>query len=563
MTNQEKPLTGSPPHELWSSCVEAENPSMPSHAYTSAQHLSDASTSYESNLDSVIQSPLSSSTRSLSMSSQDSRRGLINDLERTSGFAKRKNISTNASIYSEPSASPNENYDEFPNFQPGSPCALQSFDVKEANSHSRGACLSTKSEIGLCKPLLSTHRRPLANSTPNQNMDSLDSSSRLEIQHSTASPIHITDGKPFLRHSHGTRTRGTNHRPPNREPRNRHRKNFRPPGRSSSFGGKVAVMCVSDAIDITELEGLFKENDYVTYLRDEVLHVTNIRGYSSPLPESDQDPRFDLFIFPYGSIVWWGTDMDSYRLVVERDFLVPHNPYLHGLSSSRSNSTTQDYIKERYSQRTLEELFPLWLTFTVRESKEESSDDLPLAAFIQELQHDHVLLQSHLPAYKQSISHALAQSAKLDVLEPLVAELLFFCKPLPLQLSMKGRAQISPKKVNQLKGELFLYRMVLRDVLDEPDFLWEFSWFSPFYDMVKEDYSIETRVLFLEEKLEGVHDILQMLGMQFSQQHNTRLEWIIILLIVAAVVIAVFQLWVQVKRIARMKHHLTSLTLST
>ena len=380
-------------------------------------------------------------------------------------------------------------------------------------------------------------------------------------------------------------------------PSGNHRKSM---AQRRSNAGKVAAMCVGETIDIDDAHRFYKASGYVTSIRDNVLHVTNCKGYRSggtpqPPPSRRQQltsllnytffsdvqgsERFDLFIFECGSIVWWGVDMECYRRVVERPFfysqqktkrvsailtkigvaerlrqmitpLLGENPTRS--SVKRGETPNIDFVQQRYGQQTIEALFPMWLNFSVGLGQGDGAENTPGKddeLFLQGLQNDHILLLSELPAHKEAISHAIAQSVKLDVLEPMVDDLLALSRPLPKQLSTNGFARITSNCVNRSKGELFLCRMNLRDLLDEPDYFWDFPWFYRYYGILRTDYSVEQRVECLEEKLSAVQEILDMLGDQFTQEHNTRLEWIIIWLIIAAVVIAGVELYTQVMRL--------------
>ena len=367
--------------------------------------------------------------------------------------------------------------------------------------------------------------------------------------------------------------------------------------------GKVAAMCVSENIDIALAREHYKALGYSTSIRDDVLHVTNVSGYrpgSTPKPAADRrhhltsllnytlfenaesDERFDMFIFSFGSIVWWGTDLECYRSVVDRVFFYEQKkqtrvsallsgvnalhrvkevfePLLSKFSHHSGNLLNveheEELIQQRYDQALIEELFPLWLNFSVGISVEgdapQGKDPAALAdeRFLQGLQNDHIFLPSEMPAHKEAISHALAQSVKLDILEPVVDDLLTLARPLPKELSTDGKARITAVAVNKSKGELFLCRMNLRELMDEPEFFWDFPWFDRYYGILRDDYSVEQRVECLEEKLSAVQEIMDMLGDQFTQEHNTRLEWIIIWLIIAAVVIAGVELYTQIRRI--------------
>jgi len=288
---------------------------------------------------------------------------------------------------------------------------------------------------------------------------------------------------------------------------------------------KIMYMCVAASMDLEALQKRYHRLDMTSILSNGVLHVTNIKGYGATSKVSGQ--RFDLFVFAYGSLVLWCTDNESEKMVL-RDFLT-------------APGTLGNITKDRYSQASLDELFPLYCTFAI-----STDDDLMESGkFLEALQRDHILLQSDRPVFKQVVSHALAQSAKLDVIEPKIAELLRICKPLPLHIRDKGHADIPEKKINKLKAEVHFYRMELKsdsELLDEPEFFWEKPEFKPLFSLIRDDLLIESRVMLLNEKLSALLETLSMIGEQFETEHSQRLEWIVIILVLAEVLIAVAEL---------------------
>ncbi|KNH07204.1 hypothetical protein XU18_2101 [Perkinsela sp. CCAP 1560/4] len=385
--------------------------------------------------------------------------------------------------------------------------------------------------------------------------------------------------------------------------------------------GKIAISCFCQGIDLEVMQRRFRQLDYSSDLSNKVLHVTNklshfsdsrkvSRSYAKNdrygihTPESHRKQwqeeaeqtavqiedtsnshscheygendqanlqKFDLFVFSYGAVVWWGYSMQLYR-TLEKEF----NPTEHGQLPS-CDSQYGNPIKEPCPKKYVKDLFPVWCTFEIvdRELVPDQrkyfetnqsllsegalkmlySQDFPFSlplysntAFLEALQRDHILLPVDLAAVKQAISHALAQSAKLDIIEPGVRDLLSICKPLPVQIKEKGYTNIKNRKVNQLKGQLFLLRMEIKsdsELFDEPEFFWEFPWFKQIFRIVRDDYGIESRISLLDEKLSAVQFTLDMIGNQFSEEHGRRLEWIIIVLILIEVFIAIAQLMLE------------------
>ena len=76
---------------------------------------------------------------------------------------------------------------------------------------------------------------------------------------------------------------------------------------------------------------------------------------------------------------------------------------------------------------------------------------------------------------KMAISHALAQSTKMSVLEERVRKIIIETLPIPKQLAASGHVTVSRQEVNKLCGKVFLQKTavnLLDSVLDTPEYFW-------------------------------------------------------------------------------------------
>ena len=92
-------------------------------------------------------------------------------------------------------------------------------------------------------------------------------------------------------------------------------------------------------------------------------------------------------------------------------------------------------------------------------------------------------------------------------------------------------------------GELFIERSSVNlhsDILDIPEFFWDHSEVEPLYTMIANHLDLETRLEVLNQRLDIVHDLFEMLGNELNHQHSSKLEWIIIWLIVIEVILTLF-----------------------
>ena len=105
---------------------------------------------------------------------------------------------------------------------------------------------------------------------------------------------------------------------------------------------------------------------------------------------------------------------------------------------------------------------------------------------------------------------------------------------------MKGKISLSKNAIRKKMGELFLARNSINlhaDVLDIPEFFWEYPELEPLYMIVANYLDLQTRVDVLNHRLDVVHELFQMLGSELNHQHSSRLEWAIIWLIIIEVVL--------------------------
>eukprot|EP00760_Papus_ankaliazontas_P002433 PhM_4_TR109/c0_g1_i1/m.3426 len=298
------------------------------------------------------------------------------------------------------------------------------------------------------------------------------------------------------------------------------------------FRGKVAAICVSNGMDLEHFQKVYRRLDYSSIITNGVLHVTNIKSTFGTFA-SDSTPRFDLFVFSFGAVVWWGTDTTMFR-TVERDFM-------------RGMYTTSRAMKEPYAARLTEKLFPAWGTFEV--VNDDSPNLVSSEKFVRNLHQNHYLLQGEGMGYKQTVGYVLAQSAKLDVLENLIDDLVASCAHLPEDMRDRKTTRITAKQTASLQGTLFKYRLMLKsdsELLDEPDLLWDYPWFQVLYESLRDDHSIIPRVEFLDNKLSTVQEVLDVVSCQLSEHHGHRLEWIVIILIATEIVIATIELTIEV-----------------
>lgn len=208
----------------------------------------------------------------------------------------------------------------------------------------------------------------------------------------------------------------------------------------------------------------------------------------------------DIFCFSYGVSVFWGFEEPE-----EKSFLAEFKPFEH-------------------------------LSLEVKE-REIMNFSFGLAPKIEE---EEIILPDTELFSRLAVSHGLAQSVKLATFENIIQKTIDTTKTIPEQLATRGKIPLSKREIRKKMGELFIERSSVNlhsDILDIPEFFWDHSEVEPLYTMTANHLDLETRLEVLNQRLDIVHDLFEMLGNELNHQHSSKLEWIIIWLIVIEVII--------------------------
>lgn len=143
---------------------------------------------------------------------------------------------------------------------------------------------------------------------------------------------------------------------------------------------------------------------------------------------------------------------------------------------------------------------------------------------------DDIMLPSEDVVTKLAFSHGLAQSVKLEIFEKKMAMRIESMSTIPYSLASKGRIPLSRKHLTQMMGELILERNAINlysDILDTPDFFWEYSELEPLYRMIAKDLDITVRVMVLNKRLDIIKDLVQVLSQEVNSRYFLVAEWAI------------------------------------
>lgn len=139
-----------------------------------------------------------------------------------------------------------------------------------------------------------------------------------------------------------------------------------------------------------------------------------------------------------------------------------------------------------------------------------------------------------------AISHALAQSEKLEQFETIAEQIISKNRYLTDELAKSGKIPLSRKALAKLRGKLFQSKsdiLLHFNLLDTPDFFWDYPELESKYLAVSKYLDLTNRVELLTLKLETIQQLLDMLANEQNHKHSAFLEWIIITLIAVDILI--------------------------
>ncbi|MEI8365256.1 MAG: RMD1 family protein [Parachlamydiaceae bacterium] len=235
---------------------------------------------------------------------------------------------------------------------------------------------------------------------------------------------------------------------------------------------------------------------YKTALFKDVVHVI--------IDKNDHRTPCDVFFFPYGVAVFWGIDSTEGLKILKEE--------ISAFEENRKADIETDIFTYIYGE-----------TAKIAE--------------------DEIILPNHDILTKLAISQGIAQSVKLSTFETSIQKTFQLTKKIPEDLAKFGSISLSRKAIRRKMGELFIERNSINlhmDILDTPEFFWEYPELEFLYIMTANYLDIRTRVEILNQRLGVIHGLFEMLGTELNHLHSSRLEMTIVCLIVIEVLISLF-----------------------
>ena len=212
------------------------------------------------------------------------------------------------------------------------------------------------------------------------------------------------------------------------------------------------------------------------------------------------------FVFPYGVVVTWGAP-DSKEILIKLDKFITQ-PYEAG-----------------------QVLFDEFDVEVIKDSAKIISND---CIKIQEINLETML----------AISHPIAQSLRLAQIEDEVLHHITKISHIPQDLATKGKISENKKQISKMQGTLYQLKSKISleySVLDKPEFFWENPEYDHYYTQVSNYLELPARIEIISRKTETIDQILSILSDELNHRHSSKLEIIIILLILFEVVIFILK----------------------
>lgn len=287
----------------------------------------------------------------------------------------------------------------------------------------------------------------------------------------------------------------------------------------------VSATCIAEAfnmpvvLEILSSHGFAIDPDGTRFDAAEVVHARGVNGG-------------DIFVFPSGTIVTWSLPPD---VVTKQILRAAEEPHAEALREVEDLEFTTDNGRETSTLKG-----DVVVLGTRKEHKDGDFLDTTLA--------------------KIAFSSGLARSTKLAVLESALTSYFESTRNIPALLSQGTGVPLSRKFILQKTGELLSLRAKLNHYSELTDNLPDIFWDSKselglegYYDQVGRALDVNVRIRALNQKMDYAQEIATVLREMSSEQHGTRLEWIIIVLIFVEVVFELRRIVIEYKEKALAK----------
>ena len=345
-------------------------------------------------------------------------------------------------------------------------------------------------------------------------------------------------------------------------------------GASELYGAsRINTYATSERYDLSTLASTLRSRAEMWHapeaLDDETVstRLRNPRSTSSDGGGSTDRGADDVkmaFFFEYGIVVFWGLTAEEERFATrdllescEIDPFAADDVEVDAMFFAHADPEDPTFIRERFERPSPSPSF--------RSSVDESADALLESlevraadavastrrsgvsrAAVVERRGGHSARAGGDAAVMLAASHALAQSTKLALYERRAALLADATESIPRQMAATGETSLSAREATMLRGRVFTARGPERrqrgaGLAGVP--VASARSVRRLYEETREYLEVETRAEVLNTRLSVLEDLVSAVVSNLETENGTRLELIVIWLIVIEVVIGLVEIW--------------------
>ena len=207
----------------------------------------------------------------------------------------------------------------------------------------------------------------------------------------------------------------------------------------------------------------------------------------------------EMFVFSYGVVVFWNfTERQEKDILADLTFSESET----GVSLVNSAQREEDFETEEFHF--------------------EYSPETPRPRVF----NDMITLRSGDHMIKLAMSHAIAQSTKLNFFEQRMANQMMEAQHVPKRLALTGKLGMKREEVIKILGALFKSRVDVNlssNMLDVPNFFWDSEpTLHPLYYAVREYLEIKPRIQVLNERCRVFLDLAEILSDSIADNKMSR-----------------------------------------
>ncbi|KAK2161898.1 hypothetical protein LSH36_108g07131 [Paralvinella palmiformis] len=271
----------------------------------------------------------------------------------------------------------------------------------------------------------------------------------------------------------------------------------------------VMAYSTADKYNLLTLREKLKEQGLYGYvplpsdMSEEALHVESLYGV-------EEEPR-GIFFFKDGATVFWNTPQ------VERSSV------LKFLRRHQEKPYDEDLVYEEYDR--------MHYVYQIG-SSQLNGDEILLRQVVDKTDLNTQRLE------KYAFSNALALSVSLSIWEAMLDQYVESIEFILQDLKDGKNIKMTERDVLRKAGHLLTLRHLINlrsDLLDPPDAYWDREDLESIYIKTCQYLDIARRTRVMNEKLNHCTELMTMLQELLKDKHHTRLEWMIIILIMIEV----------------------------